>query len=111
MIKVKNNKKFGNHIVATKNIKKKMKIGETPIIIFDKRETNLISKTKLKKYVYEYTFGKNQVALAVGEGSFFNHSEDANALFVIKKNKIIYFAKKDIKKDEQIFINYGYNPF
>lgn len=48
------------------------------------------------------------VALALGYGSMYNHSKDANCKYEInRKNQTITFiAIKDIKKDSEILFNY-----
>lgn len=111
MLKIKNSKKYGRHIVSTKKILKKTKIESTPLLLFSKKDRKIVNHTFLKKYIYHYPFKKNTDALAMGIGSFFNHSENPNVKFEIKKNYVVFWAIKDIKAGDQLFIDYGYNPF
>lgn len=63
-----------------------------------------------------YIFGMgNHAALALGYGSLYNHSRNPNAFHSKDKAKseITIHANRQIKKDEQIFIDYGWEtlPF
>ena len=59
---------------------------------------------------YTYTWGRDQ-ALAIGLGSMFNHSRQNNVGFIINKEELIisYYTLRDIRKDEELCINYGNN--
>ncbi|HXH30314.1 MAG TPA: SET domain-containing protein-lysine N-methyltransferase [Bacteriovoracaceae bacterium] len=63
----------------------------------------------LEGYVFE--FNVKNVALALGNGSLFNHNDRPNADFTIDvKNKILVVkATKIIYPDEEITINYRYS--
>ena len=64
---------------------------------------------ELEGYVYEYTKGK--VALALGNGSLYNHSDKSNARFYFNyQKKLLYIeAKRAIAPGEEITLNYGYD--
>ena len=55
-------------------------------------------------------WGKATSAICFGYGSFYNHSYQPNATYKKKiKDKVIEFiALKDIKKSEEITVNYNY---
>lgn len=60
---------------------------------------------------YVYGFSKRKAAIALGNGSLYNHSSQPNAAFYFNySKKILYIeAIKDISKEEEITINYGYS--
>ena len=64
---------------------------------------------ELEGYVYEYK--KNVAAVALGNGSLYNHSNKANASFSFdrKKQLLIITAKRKIHVGEEITINYRYS--
>lgn len=70
---------------------------------------NKVIPNELEGYVFEYD--KTHSALALGNGSLYNHSDDANA-WVEMEDETLYlyiYAKRKIKKGEEITINYGYS--
>lgn len=63
----------------------------------------------LEGYVYQYN--QKQAAVALGNGSLYNHNSRANSEFSFdhRKKLLILRAKRLIKPQEEITINYGYN--
>lgn len=63
----------------------------------------------LEGYVYQYN--TRQVAIALGNGSLYNHNNQANCEFYFDhRKKLLYIrAKKDIKLHQELTINYGYS--
>ena len=61
---------------------------------------------------YVYEFGKGREAMALGVGSLFNHSKDQNLNLRrrLRQQEIVYVARRDIKRGEELTINYGYDP-
>ena len=94
-------------IFATEKIKKGQLIESCPIILFTKKEDYLIDETILGNYVYEWN--KLFDCLVLGYGSLFNHSYSPNAVYKrdYKKQRMNYYAISEIKKGEEILINYN----
>ena len=72
------------------------------------------SKTKdniLHNYVFN--FDNNNFAIVLGKGSIFNHQINPNIKYQYSEDKkyMIYTARRDIEKDEELFISYGPNWF
>ena len=72
---------------------------------------------KLPRLLQEYVFGwtkdmddaKSKAAIVFGSGPLYNSSPNPNAdwLTSVKRNRFIYYAYKNIKAGEEIFIDYG----
>lgn len=62
----------------------------------------------LEYYVFQWGEGGKELAVALGYGSLYNHSADANARFNPRTSKddIVFRAERDIAEGEQIFIDY-----
>ena len=65
----------------------------------------------LHNYVHASHLNKDKSLIVLGNGSIFNHQDDNNIDFyyINGKNFFSYITNKDIKKDEEMFINYGEN--
>lgn len=100
----------GNGIFAKVNIRKNSIIDICPVLIFSAKDANIIENTSIGSYHYQWTRGK--YVLALGFGSLFNHSYDANCQYEMqyKEKTIRFIACKNIKKGEEVFINYNGDP-
>lgn len=109
-IEFRKSKLHGNGVFATTEIKKDETIEICPVITLNKKETKIIDQT----FLYNYYFGwsKGGSAIALGYGSLYNHAYHPNAQY--KKdflNRVIVFTSiKDIKKSEEITVNYNGDP-
>jgi SET domain-containing protein len=95
----------GRGVYADEDIKKSSLIEECHLLLIDYDEIS----EGLEGYVYE--FSKRKAAVALGNGSLYNHSSQPNAAFYFNySKKILYIeALKDIKWGEEITISYGYS--
>lgn len=111
MIKVKNSKGKGRGVFASRKIKKGTIVERSPLITFNKKDTELLENTLLDKYCFEYK--KDRVCLALGVGSLFNHDMDNNIVAILNydKNVMEFKTTKEIYKGEELYINYGYELF
>lgn len=103
-IKIQHNSK-GRGVYASKNIRKGEVIENCELLLIKKHEL----PPSLESYVYEYS--SKMVALALGVGSLFNHSDEPNAEFFFDegKNHLLIRAIKKIPSNQEITINYGYD--
>ena len=96
---------MGRGVFASDDIKESEVIEIAPILVL--QFTDFIDTRW--NLLFEYYFWlDDEVVLALGYGSLYNHSKDANAKYEIDiKNKSITFTViRDIKKGEEIFFNY-----
>jgi len=107
---VKVTKKYGRGLYASRNIKRGDIVEMSPVLVVDKYDAGKINDTLVNVYVFEWN--KESSALAFGYGSLFNHSKKPNVTYMnsFQSREILFMASKDIKKGEQLFINYGYEP-
>lgn len=97
-------------LFAAKDLKKGEVIERCPVILVDIKDEPHLEATAIKHYYFEWNPEYNAVAL--GYGSLYNHSYDANANFSLdfQNKQIVFIAVKDIKEGEEIFINYNGEP-
>ena len=89
---------------------KKGEIIETCPVIPD-HDWEAIEKTALKDFYYN--FGEEDVCIALGFGSLYNHSNDPNADIIrdVKNLTLQHVAIRDIEKDEEICFKYACGEF
>lgn len=107
-LEVRKTKKFGRGLYAKRNIKKGEIVERSPVVVIHNQQG--VTSTIINTYVFEWR--RDSSALALGLGSLFNHKNRANVSYnpVFSENEIIFVATKNIKKGEQCFIDYGYDP-
>ena len=87
--------------------------GETietcPFIEIHEDDLTNIGESILATYIYFFGKKKDRLLVALGFGSLYNHNYVPNAVYKINpKEKIIEFISiKNIKKDEEISVNYN----
>ncbi len=91
--------------VYAEELIKKGELIEVCELLFIPREEAIDS---LDPYVFGYN--RSHLALALGNGSLYNHTNRPNAIcyFEFKEKHLVFEAKKEIQPGEEIFINYGY---
>ncbi|MEP6683000.1 MAG: SET domain-containing protein [Parafilimonas sp.] len=101
--------KRGRGVFTTKNISKGTVIEISPVIVLTEKERKTIEKTLLFHYVFEWGNDKKKACVALGYVSIYNHSYDANCEYEMEFGKKLITIKtvKNIKKGEELFINYN----
>src|ERR1700760_2798010 len=104
--------KRGRGMFTTKNISKGTVIEVSPVVVLTPKERKTIEKTLLFHYVFEWGNDKKSAAVALGYVSLYNHSYDANCEYEMEFGKRLMTIKtvKNIKKAEELFINYNAAP-
>lgn len=98
----------GRGVFAKTDIKKGKIIESCPMIEIPKYDKSILNGSILVTYFFYFGKNKRRVALALGYGSIYNHSDKANAKFRIREKDLIieFIALNDIKKNEEITFNY-----
>lgn len=102
--------KAGRGVFAANNIKKNEVIERCPIILVPKKDVSNLKESILVEYYFYFGKDNEMLAVALGFGSIYNHSYQPNATYKkqIKENLIDFVAIKNIKKGEEIIVNYNY---
>ncbi|WNB91505.1 SET domain-containing protein [Bacillus sp. NEB1478] len=101
--------RYGRGVFATINIRKGVLFHEAPVIVCPEDQYKRLKMTALRNYYFNWGEG---VAIALGFGSLFNHSYKPNARFEnnFKKQTVDFYAHKNIKAGDEIFVNYNGDP-
>lgn len=103
----------GRGVYAARRFKKGSLIEVCPLILIKRSERKNAHRTILQDYMF--LWGKRKpcgAAVALGFGSFYNHSYGPNARYYrdYKRQTIYFKAIKDIAKHDEILINYNCQP-
>ena len=98
----------GRGIFARQPIRKNELIEECPVLVVPRKDYPILKKTILRNYYFMW--GKITCGICLGFGSLYNHSYTPNATFKqdIKNHVVRFVAIKDIKKCEEVTVNYNY---
>lgn len=109
-IMVKRIKGKGRGVFARRRIRKSEEIERVPMIVFSAREFEEdLGGTTLVNYCFAW--GRNQVALALGYGSIYNHSFSPNARYDdVGPQTKVFSALRAIEPGEEITVNYNGTP-
>ncbi|NCC71696.1 SET domain-containing protein-lysine N-methyltransferase [bacterium] len=109
-IEIKKSKIHNRGVFSSIDIKENEIIEICPIILLNENDTKIIDDTHL--YNYYFAWENKQSAICLAYGSLYNHSYQANAKYIkdFSNNTIIFIAIKNIKKNEEITVNYNGDP-
>jgi uncharacterized protein len=110
MLIVDKTKLKGRGVFAQKCFLKGEIIQIAPVVIIPAEEVELIDKTVLGNYYYDWE--NKAPAIAFGLVSLFNHSYNPNTYYVKKfaEREVEYIALRDIEAGEEITANYNGFP-
>ncbi len=99
----------GRGLYANRDFRKGQTLLEDPVLIFPSKEAT--PRSLIHKYTFDWA-DDDTSALALGLGSLINHSYEPNAVYVFRwREKAIRFvAHCDIRKGEEILMNYNHDP-
>jgi hypothetical protein len=102
---------MGRGIIAERDIKLGEIITNCELLVLGASDTSSVNQTELQWYTFTFDAANKQDCLVLGDGEIFNHDDSANVLYGLidwDGRKLMRFqAARDIKKGEQLFINYG----
>jgi len=83
-----------------------------PVIILPENERDIVHCTTLHDYYFLWGDAQKQCAIALGNGSLYNHSYQPNAHYLLdyEYNTIDFYCIKNIEPGEEITVNYNGEP-
>lgn len=99
----------GRGVYARRDIKKGEIVERCPIIEVPKHDMSNLKESTLVPYFFYFGKNKERLAMALGFGSIYNHSDKPNVAYKVKPRErvIDFIALDDIKKDKEITFNYS----
>lgn len=81
----------------------------SPVIVMSKEDRQYLDKTLLHDYIFEWGTLKDKCCMALGLVPMYNHSYKSNCEYFMDfdDNTIAVKTVKDIKKGEELTINYN----
>lgn len=105
---------MGRGVIAERDIKLGEVITNCELLVLGSHETSIINQTSLQYYTFVFEISPlngDRDCLVLGDGEIFNHDDNANTLYGLidfDGRKLMRFqAARDIKKGEQLFIDYA----
>ena len=100
--------KAGRGVFASKNINKNEIIEICPVILAPESDLANLDKSIFVNYFFYFGMKKEQLAIALGYGSIYNHSYSPNAKYKlsVREKTITFTSLKNINKGEEITFNY-----
>ena len=112
LISVKESPGKGRGVFAERNLKRGEIIESCPVIVLPAEEVDAFELTQLYNYYFAWGEASEEAAIALGYGSLYNHSYTPNAEYRkdFDNSLLKYICIRDIQKDEEITINYNFDP-
>lgn len=100
----------GRGVFADKAIRNGTYVIIDPAVILPGKQSQLIDKTALAQYYFDW---EGTAFVALGQSSLLNHSDKPNLdwAFNKKDQTVGFFAARDIKKDEELTFDYGWETY
>lgn len=98
----------GRGVFARVAIKKGETIERCPVIEVSQHDFAELGESILVTYFYFFGKKKERCLMVLGFGSIYNHDDFPNATYTIKTTEktIEFTSSRNIKKDEEITVNY-----
>ena len=96
----------GRGVFAEKDFKKGEVIEVCPLLTDYKKN---FANSIIKDYTFKSKFKPDQEVIVFGMCSMYNHSDNFNVAHNQDPENMIFRASRDIKKGEELYVNYGEN--
>lgn len=100
---------MGRGIFTSEDIQAGTVVEISPVIIMSKEERELLDKTLLQDYIFEWGDNKDKCCMALGYVPLYNHSYTSNCVYEMDFDEGLISIKTvaDIKRGYELFINYN----
>ena len=110
-ISIKNSGNKGRGVFANEDIAQVTIIEKCDIIKFNESDAENIIETVLGQYWFAWEDEFYKGIICLGNGALYNLSKiHQNCSYFRKKDRMFFYSIKEIKKGEEILIDYGTNP-
>ncbi len=101
--------KRGRGVFTTENIPANTVIEISPVLVLSTKDRKQVEKTILFDYIFEWGENRKKACIALGYLSLYNHAYQANCDYEMDYDSNLMRIKTvvDIKKGEELFINYN----
>jgi uncharacterized protein len=98
----------GRGVFATVDIAEGTLIEECEVIVVPAEQVPALLGTVLRDYVFAWGGTDDEVAVALGFGSLYNHARDPNAMFVrkLEARTLAFFTIRPVAAGEEVTISY-----
>ncbi len=95
----------GRGVYATMDLRKGEVVERAQVLVIHDREVTWEGTISH----YTYYWGRKSFAIALGNGSLYNHSYDPNVKYDIdtKKGRIVFTTLREIRRGSELLINYN----
>jgi uncharacterized protein len=99
----------GRGVFSSENIAAGRIIEVAPVIVMSREEKRILDSTLLHDYIFLWGHDETQCCVALGYVSVYNHDYRSNAEYEMdfETNTIRVKTIREIKKGEEVFINYN----
>ena len=106
-IQVRNVKRKGRGVFATRAFKRGELIERCPVLVIPANQTDNVLESNLEHYAFDWD--KDDISLLLGYGMIYNHSYQPNAEIVhdLGSHTSDIIARTTIEADEEILVNYN----
>jgi len=101
----------GRGVFSKENIKARIVIEHSPVIVMSAEDRARIEKTKLYNYIFAWGEKEDLCCIGLGFISLYNHSYSSNCEYIMdfEKQTIQVKTVREIKAGEELTINYNGN--
>lgn len=100
---------MGNGVFTSEAIRANTIIEVSPVIVMKQAERKLLDQTLLHDYIFEWGDNKRQCCMALGYVPLYNHSFNSNCEYEMEFDDEVITIRtvRDVRKGEELFINYN----
>lgn len=106
---IKVEEKTGRGLYANYDLKENVVLAFEELLVLNPDDSAIVNGTDLQYYTFVYN--DIQDCLVLGSGELYNHSDNPNVAYRLVENdgrmKMAFFALREIKRGEQLFIDYA----
>ena len=100
---------MGRGVFTNQDISRETVVEMSPVIVMSAAERQLLDKTLLHDYIFEWGIQNRQCCMALGYIALYNHSYQSNCEYEMDFESEVMTVKavRNIGKGEELFINYN----